>query len=305
MKRPAVAGSTAGLRNTLDYVYGIRNFAGLCPQCGGHHAPHTHDIENSLKDWTKKAQTAFEKAAKFLHKKGDWKPEYLEEKPIKALIETHYNAYKEGYEPRVQDNVIPDEMRQALAEQVYVFSGCKTETQLREATALLRDDNGKIKPFDTFKKDIQQIDEAYNVNYLKAEYQFAIASAMGVAKWKSYEADGDRYYLQYRTAQDDKVRDSHQALHNITLPIDDPFWDSFLPPNGWRCRCNATQVLKAKYEKSDSEAARKAGEKATTQLGKDGDNKLEMFRFNPGKQSVIFPPKHPYFAYQANAPKKP
>ncbi|MBQ7855294.1 MAG: hypothetical protein IJ352_09820 [Muribaculaceae bacterium] len=37
------------------------------------------------------------------------------------------------------------------------------------------------------------------------------------------------------------------ALHGVTLPIDDPFWDSFLPPNGWNCRCTAVQVRKGKY----------------------------------------------------------
>ncbi len=32
----------------------------------------------------------------------------------------------------------------------------------------------------------------------------------------------------------DRVRDSHRLLHNTTLPIDDPFWDSYIPPLGWR-----------------------------------------------------------------------
>ena len=38
-----------------------------------------------------------------------------------------------------------------------------------------------------------------------------------------------------------------------------------------------------------------AGERATTQIGKNGENKAAMFRFNPGKTEKIFPPKHPYF----------
>ena len=37
-----------------------------------------------------------------------------------------------------------------------------------------------------------------------------------------------------------------------------------------------------------------AGEKATTKLNKDGKNTLDIFRFNPGKKGVVFPPKHPY-----------
>ena len=44
------------------------------------------------------------------------------------------------------------------------------------------------------------------------------------------------------------------------------------------------QVRKGKYPESDSDEAVKAGEKATTQIGKDGTDKGRIFRFNPGKQ---------------------
>ena len=44
------------------------------------------------------------------------------------------------------------------------------------------------------------------------------------AKWHDFEQDGDRYYLQYRTAGDDKVREEHAALNGTTLPPSDPFW---------------------------------------------------------------------------------
>lgn len=60
------------------------------------------------------------------------------------------------------------------------------------------------------------------------------------------------------------------------------------------CRCNAVEVRKGKYERSNSEEAQRRGEVATTQIGKDGSNRAEMFRFNPGKEKVIFPPTHPY-----------
>ena len=45
--------------------------------------------------------------------------------------------------------------------------------------------------------------------------------------------DGDRYYLQYRTAGDAKVRPTHAEMAGITLPASDPFWAEFYPPNGW------------------------------------------------------------------------
>ena len=60
------------------------------------------------------------------------------------------------------------------------------------------------------------------------------------------------------------------------------------------CRCVAVQVRKSKYPVSDSSAAQEKGEKATTQIGKSGINKAAIFRFNPGKEMKLMPPKHPY-----------
>lgn len=124
------------------------------------------------------------------------------------------------------------------------------------------------------------------------------------AKWKDFEADGDRYNLQYRTANDGKVRPEHAALHNVTLPADDPFWNEFFPPNGWRCRCTVVQVRKGKYPESDSATAIQQGREATYQAGKNGVNRAAIFRFNPGKQQVIFPPHHPYYQVSQLEQKK-
>jgi len=105
----------------------------------------------------------------------------------------------------------------------------------------------------------------YNKTYLESEYQFAVSSSQMASKWSEL-GSSQRYNLQYRTAGDDRVRDSHKVLHDITLPKEDVFWNSFYPPNGWKCRCTVVEVLKDKYEISNSETATKAGEKATTEI---------------------------------------
>lgn len=176
---------------------------------------------------------------------------------------------------------------------MFLFSSLKTHAQLFEASRLLLTDDKTIKSFTQFSKDIASIKKDYNENYLEAEYDFAVGTVQMAQRWESFK-DGDKYYLQYRTAGDDKVRDSHAVLHGITLPKSDAFWNYYFAPNGWRCRCVVVQVLAYLNEKSNSKKAIKLGEKATTQIGKKGKNKLEIFRFNPAKQKVIFPPKHPY-----------
>ena len=218
----------------------------------------------------------------------------LEDAPILKLTEATYKTLKGGVNFGIADNEIPAAMAAKLSEDVFVFSGCKTYHELKEASLLLRDEHGKIKPFEVFRRDIDSIHQNYNRNYLASEYDFAISSAQSASKWADIVSDGDEYDLQYRTAGDDRVRIDHAVLHGTTLPSSHAFWDSYMPPNGWRCRCQVVQVLRGKYPRSNGDEAIKNGEAATTMLDKEGRNRAAMFRFNPGKQQIIFPLNHPY-----------
>ena len=199
---------------------------------------------------------------------------------------------------------IPQQLTHALDENIYLFSGFKTYHQMNDCSRLLKGDDGGFKPFDKFLQDVLAVDAKYNRNYLYAEYNFAVSSTQMAVKWHDIEKDGDDYDLQYRTAGDEKVREEHQALDGTTLPPSDKFWNEYYPPNGWNCRCTAVQVRKGKYPQSDSDKACAEGERATTKIAKNGANKAEMFRFNPGKANKVFPPKHPYFKAPQEAKKK-
>lgn len=240
-----------------------------------------------------KCSAAYRKAAAWIANTKSFRAEDLRRPEIKALTEATAAVMRDAINTGITESV-PVSLTAYLQRNAHVFSGMKTYTALKETAALLTDAEGKPRPFADFKKDVLRIDKTYNQNYLEAEYQFATHSARMAAQWHGYAQDGDRYDLQYRTASDDRVRASHQRLHNVTLPPSDPFWSGYYPPNGWRCRCTVQQVRKGKYPESDSAEAQKLGETATTQLDKDGKNKGAMFRFNPGKDKALFPPDHPY-----------
>ena len=195
----------------------------------------------------------------------------------------------------VKDNVIPPAMKMYLKNNTFIFSCFKTHQQLERVSRLLHDDDGHVKPFNRFLRDVQSIDKKYNRTYLQAEYNFAVASAQSAGKWHEFSEYADRYYLQYRTAKDERVREEHAILDGITLPFDDKFWDEFFPPNGWNCRCEAIQVSKKRYEPSNPSEALARGRAATYKPNADGVNKAAIFRFNLGKEQLIFPKKHPYF----------
>lgn len=212
----------------------------------------------------------------------------LADKPIADLISATADALTEPLNQLSVKQEIPNDLKQALRNNCFVFSGFKTAAEIEEASQLLKDSDGGFKPFQRYLNDVRQIDETYNRNYLRAEYNYATSSTQMAVNWKQWEADGDRYWLQYRTANDGRVREEHAALNGTTLPPSDPFWEKYLPPNGWNCRCTTVQVLKDKYPQSDPERAMQLGDDCTAQP------KQRMFRFNPGKQMKVFPPKHPY-----------
>jgi SPP1 gp7 family putative phage head morphogenesis protein len=212
-------------------------------------------------------------------------------------------AVNTGIKQNIDYNPSPEFIAK-LYNDVWIFSGCKTYIELTEVAKLLKTETGELKPFYKFRDDVLNIYKTYNINYLKAEYQHAVTSSQMAAKWKQFEQNADNYYLQYRTAGDKRVRASHAALNRITLPSNDPFWDSFYVPNGWNCRCNVIQVLKSRYQPTLQADAMQAGEEALTVRNADGSintkatQRNQIFKFNPGKQQAVFPQHHPYYQYQ-------
>ncbi len=206
------------------------------------------------------------------------------------FINTHASILDSTFE----QTKMSDRMRERLTRSNYIFSGMKTFHELNEAFPSLLDENGDRKTFEHFLNDVRTINETYNKNYLRAEYNFVHQSAQMASRWEQFEEDGDRYYLQYRTAGDDKVRPEHAALNRITLPMSDPFWESYYPPNGWNCRCTVVQVLKWKYDKTNPKDALNRGKEAM-----DGE-RFNIFRFNSGKQQKAVPDYNPYTIRRCN-----
>ena len=187
-----------------------------------------------------------------------------------------------------QATPMSDRMRQRLQRSDYIFSGIKTFHELNEAFPLIYDADGHRKPFEQFLKEVRNIHQTYNRTYLQAEYNFVVSSSTMAAKWEEFQKDGDRYNLQYRTANDDRVRPEHAALHGVTLPPSDTFWEEYYPPNGWNCRCTVVQVRKSKFPTTPHDEAIALGELATQKDPKG------IFHFNPGIQQKTFPDYNPY-----------
>lgn len=73
---------------------------------------------------------------------------------------------------------------------------------------------------------------------LRTIYQANMQTAYQAGRYATQvENISNRPFWEYVAILDGKTRPSHRALDGIILRADDPFWDSFYPPNGFNCRC--------------------------------------------------------------------
>ena len=58
-------------------------------------------------------------------------------------------------------------------------------------------------------------------------------------------------FARYVAMDDDRTRPQHRSWHNVTLPLDDPWWSTHRPPNGYRCRCRMIGVTQREYDQGE------------------------------------------------------
>ncbi len=58
-----------------------------------------------------------------------------------------------------------------------------------------------------------------------------------------------RPYWQYDAVNDRRTRPTHRAMDGKVYPADHPFWDTWYPPNGFRCRCGVRTLSARQVER--------------------------------------------------------
>ena len=203
----------------------------------------------------------------------------------KATWKRNVKVINDAFEKGGLANISYDNPRADLLYQfrrnVEVFAAFKNHANISDMVEALVDKNGNVRSFADFKKEAANIGILYNTRWLEAEHRLAIATTQQAVQWQDYQKNKDLYpNLKYKTIGDARVRDEHKALNGVTMPIDDVFWDSFYPPNGWGCRCGVIQV---------------AGEIVKPPKDLQGVDVDKYFRFNPAKSGEVFGKEHPYF----------
>ncbi|MDD9817569.1 MAG: phage minor head protein [Gammaproteobacteria bacterium] len=82
---------------------------------------------------------------------------------------------------------------------------------------------------------------------LKTIFRTNMASSYNAGRYREQKRRaelkiGARPYWQYIAVLDNRTRHSHRELNGKVFRHDDPFWDSFYPPNGYNCRCRVSDL---------------------------------------------------------------
>jgi SPP1 gp7 family putative phage head morphogenesis protein len=78
-------------------------------------------------------------------------------------------------------------------------------------------------------------------------------SFMAGRRSRQLENVDERPYWMYVAVMDSRTRPSHRALHGRVFRYDDPFWQHFYPPNGYRCRCRVRTLSAAEVGMGDDQ----------------------------------------------------
>ena len=109
---------------------------------------------------------------------------------------------------------------------------------------------------------------------LEVIYRTNMQNAYMAGRWQELQDNRAAMpYLQYTAVMDNRTRPLHRELHGQVYHIDDPFWDTFYPPNGFNCRCTVTAYSAADLTRRGLEVADSEGrlEEVYRVVNKAGD----------------------------------
>src|SRR5207237_8429074 len=86
------------------------------------------------------------------------------------------------------------------------------------------------------------------VNRLRIIYDTNLRTSYAAGNWAGFARNkADLPWLMYAHTTSLHPRVEHLAWDGITLPVDDPWWDTHYPPNGWGCKCGVIALTDAQY----------------------------------------------------------
>lgn len=121
---------------------------------------------------------------------------------------------------------------------------------------------------ETFRKEFAATVQRHGWSYNGSEgwrsrviYETNIRTTYQAGRWEQLtDPDVLRFYpyLEYRHTDGPNARLQHAAWDGLTLPADDPWWNTHYPPNGWGCKCKVFSAGKRDLKRAGKSQPDKA-----------------------------------------------
>ena len=151
--------------------------------------------------------------------------------------------------------VLPDEyydrMTPVQRQQAVSIAGLGQTEQIKHVMGLVNDQLDSGGTFADFQKAVKDGDIDINLpkHRLDNIFRTNIQGAYGRGRWYQQQQNKDeRPYLMRDGINDSRQRDSHRKMDGVVRHIDDPFWNEFYPPDGYRCRCIARSLTESQAQ---------------------------------------------------------
>lgn len=207
-------------------------------------------------------------------------PDTINKRMVRAFAEEYIKALGEGYSA-IDYSTADSKLYGRLVNDVYQFSAAKNYSQLKSLSEALMNEQGKLRSFSEFKVAAFEINDKHINQWLKTEYDTAVAGAQMGGKWEQIQEDKEILpLLSFDAVMDDRTSELCGGFDGVTKPVDDDFWKRYYPPNHFNCRSTVRQLSEGK---------------------ETPNNKISipeipaMFRTNLAEKGLAFPDGHPYY----------
>lgn len=177
--------------------------------------------------------------------------------PKKEVFEPRLASFKEmidnavervGVLPGSYYTKLPSQLRDVAFTVSNIESVSSVDTILKSLNGALKDGTSFVEWRKTFDKEALGLVSKHRArvvyrNFMQQSYNQG-KREFALARKKVFP------YLKYVAILDDVVRPTHEAQNGTIRPVEDPYWDTFLPPIGHNCRC---EVIPFSKRKADSE----------------------------------------------------
>lgn len=165
-----------------------------------------------------------------------------------------------------------------------VFSAFRSHAYAKRLADELYDSEGKLRPFEEWRKATESIQSHFNRSWLQTEYNTAVLRAEQAADWRRFEDEKEDFpCLKWMQTSSATPREQHKAFWEmgLTLPVDDPFWNKHFPSDLWNCKCYLEPTTAKPTPKK--------------RIPKDAPAPAKGLDGNPGKKAEMVSRSHPYY----------